>query len=75
MSTPIRKESFSGCLEDSPGCVNGSHPGLLKDHEYPALSVPGYSEKPLSEQLEPIAVVGMGMLKYLTSSKEIVFVQ
>ncbi|KAI1503395.1 KR domain-containing protein [Biscogniauxia marginata] len=27
---------------------------------YPAASIPGYSEKPLNEQLEPIAVVGMG---------------
>ncbi|KAK8029899.1 polyketide synthase [Apiospora rasikravindrae] len=30
------------------------------DDEYPALSFPGYAEKPLDEQLEPIAVVGMG---------------
>ncbi|TVY85299.1 Reducing polyketide synthase DEP5 [Lachnellula suecica] len=28
--------------------------------EYPALSFPDYAEKPLDEQLEPIAVVGMG---------------
>ncbi|KAK0635862.1 KR domain-containing protein [Bombardia bombarda] len=28
--------------------------------EYPAFSPPGYAEKPLEEQLEPIAVVGMG---------------
>ncbi|KAH8195328.1 hypothetical protein TruAng_010496 [Truncatella angustata] len=31
-----------------------------EDHEYPAISFPGYAEKPLDEQLEPIAVVGMG---------------
>ncbi|KAF7524694.1 hypothetical protein G7054_g11326 [Neopestalotiopsis clavispora] len=31
-----------------------------EDHEYPAASFPGYAEKPLDEQLEPIAVVGMG---------------
>ncbi|KAI1080407.1 putative polyketide synthase [Whalleya microplaca] len=28
--------------------------------DYPALAFPGYAEKPLDEQLEPIAVVGMG---------------
>lgn len=28
--------------------------------DYPAINFPGYSEKPLDEQLEPIAVVGMG---------------
>lgn len=32
----------------------------VDDHSYPALSFPGYAEKPLSEQLEPIAVIGMG---------------
>ena len=30
------------------------------DINYAGASLPGYSEKPLSEQLEPIAVVGMG---------------
>lgn len=29
-------------------------------HQYAAASFPGYSEKPLAEQLEPIAVCGMG---------------
>lgn len=29
-------------------------------YQYPALSFPGYNERPLDEQLEPIAVVGMG---------------
>ncbi|KAI0476273.1 putative polyketide synthase [Xylariaceae sp. FL0804] len=28
--------------------------------DYPAIDFPGYAEKPLDEQLEPIAVVGMG---------------
>lgn len=28
--------------------------------EYPAVSFPGYAEKPLEQQLEPIAVIGMG---------------
>ncbi|KAL8723272.1 MAG: hypothetical protein Q9225_000394 [Loekoesia sp. 1 TL-2023] len=31
-----------------------------KDHKYAAASYPGYGEKPLTEQLEPIAVCGMG---------------
>ena len=30
------------------------------DVEYPAVTFPGYAEKSLSEQLEPIAVIGMG---------------
>ncbi|EEP76517.1 hypothetical protein UREG_01366 [Uncinocarpus reesii 1704] len=37
-----------------------STPSAVSDYEYPAISMPGYAEKPLSEQLEPIAVVGMG---------------
>jgi hypothetical protein len=28
--------------------------------EYPAISFPGYAEKPIKDQLEPIAVIGMG---------------
>ncbi|KAK8102439.1 KR domain-containing protein [Apiospora sp. TS-2023a] len=34
--------------------------GILDDKDYPALAFDGYAESPLSEQLEPIAVVGMG---------------
>lgn len=33
---------------------------IVNDLDYAAISFPGYAEKPLSEQLEPIAVVGMG---------------
>ncbi len=33
---------------------------IVDDHAYAANSFPGYAEKPLSEQLEPIAVVGIG---------------
>lgn len=33
---------------------------IVTDAEYAGISFPGYSEKPLSEQLEPIAVIGMG---------------
>lgn len=35
----------------------------IEDSQYPAPLFNFYSEKPLSEQLEPIAVVGMGMLE------------
>jgi hypothetical protein len=37
----------------------GHEDGPIVD-DYPAASFPGYSEKPLSENLEPIAVIGMG---------------
>ncbi|KAH9209743.1 putative polyketide synthase [Leptodontidium sp. 2 PMI_412] len=37
-----------------------SLPGLTDSQDYAANSFPGYAEKPLDEQLEPIAVVGMG---------------
>jgi hypothetical protein len=33
---------------------------IITDEEYAAKLLPGNNEKPLSEQLEPIAVVGMG---------------
>jgi len=33
---------------------------IVSDAEYAAASLPDYSEAPISEQLEPIAVVGMG---------------
>ena len=36
---------------------------LVDDVKYPAVRFPGYSEKPLSDQLEPIAVVGIGRLQ------------
>ncbi|KAM0813112.1 putative KR domain-containing protein [Seiridium cardinale] len=32
----------------------------IAPEDYPAMSFPGYAERPLDEQLEPIAVVGMG---------------
>lgn len=52
-------------LASSEGSIDSSHDshsGVMENFEYPALSFPGYSEKPLSEQLEPLAVVGLGML-------------
>ena len=35
---------------------------IFDDSEYPGQSLPGYKERPLSQQLELIAVVGMGKL-------------
>jgi hypothetical protein len=40
--------------------AEAGNPQVVDDVDYPALSFPGYAEKPLGEQLEPIAVVGMG---------------
>lgn len=47
-----------------PGLVfkSKSHETVIDDAAYPAVSFPDYAEAPLSEQLEPIAVVGMGKL-------------
>lgn len=45
--------------------VESSTPGprIIDSNDYPALPFPGYTEKPLNEQLEPIAVVGMGKIQ------------
>ena len=45
-----------------------SHKASIRE-DYPALSFPGYAEKPLDEQLEPIAVVGMGELNRVVGHK------
>jgi hypothetical protein len=42
----------------------GLDPGSSIRYDYPAASFPGYAEQPLENQLEPIAVVGMGKLRY-----------
>ncbi|KAK4182962.1 polyketide synthase [Podospora australis] len=49
-------------LPDTAPSSAGSEPDSLglDDNDYPAKSFPGYNEKPLHEQLEPIAVIGMG---------------
>ena len=44
---------------DSPP-VGWTPPTSDDGGHYPAAAFPGYAEKPLNEQLEPIAVVGMG---------------
>ncbi|KAI1842798.1 hypothetical protein JX266_010974 [Neoarthrinium moseri] len=38
----------------------GSSRNSVIEDDYPAATFPGYAEKPLDEQLEPIAVIGMG---------------
>ncbi|KAI1734298.1 KR domain-containing protein [Xylaria scruposa] len=60
------KRSLSPSSQDSddnlptPDTISSSSASSISEHEYPARSFPGYAEKPLEEQLEPIAVVGMG---------------
>ena len=66
MPALIRDYPSSGSSEHSFN--DSGTPGNSQDadgFEYPAMSFPGYSEKPLSEQLEPIAVVGMGVSSLL----------
>lgn len=57
LGTRDRSSSRSWDKSDS---ASDSEPLGIDPLEYPALSFPGYSEKPLNEQLEPIAVIGMG---------------
>ena len=58
----IRNTSSSSSSSSSPERRNNHADGthIVYDDEYPAVSFPDYHEKPLSQQLEPIAVVGMG---------------
>nr|ALP31864.1 polyketide synthase 36 [Diaporthe helianthi] len=46
--------------ELSNGTGTSSVDSTFDIDDYPAISFPGYSEKPLKDQLEPIAVIGMG---------------
>ena len=46
----------------SSGEISAHGSQIIGNDEYPALSFPGYAEKPLTEQLEPIAVIGMGKI-------------
>ena len=51
----------AGSSSDDSSIDSRAHGSQIIDNDnYPALSFPGYTEKPLDEQLEPIAVVGMG---------------
>lgn len=54
----LSSSSSSSSPERRNNHADGTH--IVYDDEYPAVSFPGYHEKPLSQQLEPIAVVGMG---------------
>lgn len=58
-ASPSSQSSFDGLhnSDTSPSSAASS----AGDDEYAAASFPDYAEKPLDEQLEPIAVVGMGM--------------
>jgi hypothetical protein len=54
-------ESSSSASSSSNGSGwTENNNGFVADDEYPAIDFQGYAEKPLSEQLTPIAVVGMG---------------
>ena len=57
----LSSSSSSSEISSSHGLSDCTEP-VVKDMEYAALPYPGYSEKALSEQLEPIAVCGMGRL-------------
>ena len=60
----LLRDGFSSSSSESGSFTeNGAWAGIessKKDAPYVAASYPGYSEKPLAEQLEPIAVCGMG---------------
>ena len=55
----LSSSSSQSELSSSNGIEDSTEP-MFKDMEYAAASYPGYSEKALTEQLEPIAVCGMG---------------
>ncbi|KAJ2990433.1 hypothetical protein NUW58_g2948 [Xylaria curta] len=56
-------EESSSATESDGGWDSGlgiKSQGIIDDLMYPGSSLPGSSEPPLSQQLEPIAVIGMG---------------
>ena len=59
---PFIRDSSTPSSSDVEYDTNGAFRGqqVTDDISYAGTTLPGYSEKPLSEQLEPIAVVGMG---------------
>jgi len=59
---PFISESLSSGSSDVESNMNPAFDTqhIISDAKYAAASFLNYSEKPLSEQLEPIAVVGMG---------------
>ena len=54
----LRSSSLASSSSDEPERLQEL--AIVSDEEYAANFHDDYSEKPLSEQLEPIAVVGMG---------------
>ena len=62
MPSLIKQYRSSSSSERSSSSEGGEagNAQVIDDGDYPGLSFPGYTEKPLGEQLEPIAVVGMG---------------
>lgn len=58
-SSPDLSPSGSDTRSEYDASQQAQH--IIKDDDYAAKMLPGSSEKPLSQQLEPIAVVGMGM--------------
>jgi hypothetical protein len=62
-SSSVSSESGSGSDKSPLHVTSPSSAGssaILDQDDYAAKSFPEYAEKPLEEQLEPIAVVGMG---------------
>ena len=59
---PFIRDSLTPSSSDVEYDSNGAFrvQQVTDDISYAGATYPGYSEKPLSEQLEPIAVVGMG---------------
>jgi len=57
----VRQYTPSTSSESYGSAASEENVGFVADHDYPALEFQGYAEKPLSEQLTPIAVIGMGM--------------
>lgn len=56
----LGRSSLSSVSTLSEGSCSSTENAIVNDKDYVALDFDGYGEKPLSEQLEPIAVVGMG---------------
>lgn len=63
MPALLQDQASPSLSEASSDAYFHSNVQIVEDSEYPAISFDGYSEKPLSQQLEPIAVVGMGMFQ------------
>ena len=61
------RNGIGSSSDESSGDSSPQDSQIVENDEYPALSFPGYAEKPLTEQLEPIAVVGMGKIEFSRS--------